>query len=45
MNHSEKVWKQIWTVTVKFYFTHSISFTKVTRWLQNNDLQLLEVDI
>ena len=37
--------KNIWMTLVNTYFTNVNSFTKITRWLQNSGLQLLQFDI
>ena len=43
--HAENLWKYIWTIAGKTYFTNVISFTKFTWISQNSDLQLLQFDI
>ena len=44
MNHSKKLWKYIRTTAMKTYFTSFNSFTKVTRFFRNSDLQLHRLD-
>ena len=44
-NYWEKLLRNTSTIVVKMHFTKRNSFTKVTWWLQNSDLPLLQFDV